>query len=129
MSRPSDTIDLEVLPEIPRDSEGPVFAEPWQARAFAMAVKLHEAGLFSWSEWAAALGAEIARAQADGDPDLGATYYHHWLSALERLVAEKRVTSAEKLARRRDAWARAAHATPHGEPIELGRDGLPVEPA
>jgi nitrile hydratase accessory protein len=96
-----------------------VFREPWEAQAFAMTLALHERGLFSWNEWAAALGAEIKRAQAAGDPDTGETYYQHWLKALERLVAEKGVTTTETLTRYRDAWDHAADRTPHGKPIEL----------
>ncbi|MBA5777363.1 nitrile hydratase accessory protein [Stappia sp. F7233] len=121
--------DLSVLPGLPRVGETAVFREPWEARAFALAVKLNEQGLFTWSEWAETLGAEISRAQAEGDPDLGETYYLHWLAALERLVTAKQVTSDDKLVARKEAWERAALATPHGEPIELGRDGRPVEPA
>ena len=82
------------VPSMPRDAEGPVFREPWEAQAFAMALALHERGLFTWPEWAATLGDEIKRAQAAGDPDTGETYYRHWLNALERLVAEKGVTDA-----------------------------------
>ena len=106
---------------IPRgaEGEGPVFREPWEAEAFAMAVALHERGLFAWSEWTAALADEIKRAQAEGDPDTGETYYRHWLAALERMVAEKGITDAASLARYRDAWDRAADRTPHGAPILL----------
>jgi nitrile hydratase accessory protein len=96
-----------------------VFREPWQAQVFAMAVRLHEAGHFTWTEWAAALAEQIRRAQADGDPDLGDTYYQHWLAALERLVTAKGLVSGPELARRKDEWADAARATPHGKPIEL----------
>ena len=110
------------LPGLPRDDEGsPVFREPWQAQAFAMAVRLHEAGHFTWTEWAAALAEQIQAAQAAGDPDLGDTYYQHWLSALERLVAAKGLVSSDELSRRKDEWAEAARATPHGSPIELRR--------
>jgi nitrile hydratase accessory protein len=107
------------VPGIPRDEDGPVFREPWEAQAFAMALALHEKGLFTWPQWAATLGDEIKRAQAAGDPDTGETYYHHWLAALERLVAEKGVATRETLARYHNAWDRAADRTPHGEPIEL----------
>ena len=107
------------VPGIPRDDDGPVFREPWEAQAFAMALVLHERGLFSWSEWAATLSAEIKRAQAPGDPDTGETYYRHWLAALERLIAEKGITTSETLHRYRDAWDHAADRTPHGTPIEL----------
>ena len=108
------------LPGLPRDDGGrPVFHAPWQAQAFAMAVHLHRAGHFTWSEWAAALAEQIRAAQTAGDPDLGDTYYAHWLSALERLVATKGLVSSDELARRKAAWAEAARATPHGQPIEL----------
>jgi len=107
---------------IPRDAEGPVFREPWEAQAFAMALALHERGLFTWPEWAATLADEIKRAQQAGDPDTGETYYHHWLAALERLVARSGVATAETLARYHDAWDHAADRTPHGQPIELRPD-------
>ena len=74
---------------------------------------------FSWSEWAAVLGDEIKKAQGGGDPDTGETYYHHWLAALERIVAEKGLTDAAALARYHDAWDHAADRTPHGSPIVL----------
>jgi nitrile hydratase accessory protein len=109
----------EAVPSIPRDAEGPVFREPWEAQAFAMALALHERGLFTWQEWAATLGEEIKRAQAAGDPDTGETYYRHWLNTLERLVAAKGVTDSATLARYRDAWDHAAERTAHGTPIEL----------
>jgi len=112
----------EAVPGIPRDAHGPVFREPWEAQAFSMAVALHQRGLFTWPEWAAALAHEIKRAQAAGDPDTGETYYRHWLAALERLVADKGVASRDTLARYRDAWDRAAGRTPHGTPIELSPD-------
>jgi len=107
------------VPSIPRDADGPVFREPWEAQAFAMTLALHERGVFTWSEWAATLSREIKRAQSAGDPDTGETYYLHWLAALERLVAEKGVTSGETLARTKHAWEHACERTPHGQPIEL----------
>jgi nitrile hydratase accessory protein len=107
------------VPGIPRDADGPVFREPWEAHAFAMALKLHERGVFSWTEWAATLAEEILRAQGAGDADTGETYYRHWLATLERLVAEKGVASSDTLTRYRDAWDHAADRTPHGSPIEL----------
>jgi len=107
------------VPGIPCDAEGPVFREPWEAQAFAMALALHERGVFTWSEWAVTLGNEIKRAQAAGDHDTGETYYRHWLATLERLIAAKGVTTEETLHRYRDAWDHAADRTPHGTPIEL----------
>jgi len=104
---------------IPRNTEGPVFREPWEAQAFALALSLQERGVFTWSEWAATLGDEIKKAQAAGDPDTGETYYRHWLATLERIVAEKGLSDTRTLARTRDAWEHACARTPHGAPIEL----------
>ena len=103
----------------PRDDGGPVFREPWEAQAFAMTLALHQRGLFSWSEWATALAAQIRKAQVAGDADLGDTYYRHWLLALEALVAAKGTSSPEELSQHRCAWAHAADRTPHGQPIDL----------
>jgi nitrile hydratase accessory protein len=97
----------------------PVFAEPWEAHAFALAVKLSEAGLFTWSEWSAALAEELAAASRRGEPDDGSRYYHHWLAALERLVAAKNLIAASFLAARKEEWAEAYHRTPHGSPVTL----------
>ena len=109
----------EAIPSIPRDDNGPVFRAPWEAHAFAMALTLHEKGLFAWNEWSAMLGEEIKKAQVVGDPDTGETYYLHWLATLERMVAEKGAASASALAQHYHAWEHAMHRTPHGKPIEL----------
>jgi nitrile hydratase accessory protein len=119
MTDPTIRAAMAQLRDIPRDREGPVFREPWEAQAFALAVTLQQHGLFTWKEWASTLGEEIKRAQAAGDPDTGETYYRHWLAALERIVAAKGVTDVGTLARYRDAWDHAADRTPHGQPIEL----------
>lgn len=110
---------LAALPPLPRDSGGPVFAEPWQAQAFALAVKLSEQGHFTWAEWAQALGNELKAAADRGEPDDGSCYYHHWLAALERLVTAKGLTDPAALAERKEAWAEAYRHTPHGMPVEL----------
>ena len=110
---------LKAVPSIPRDDEGPIFREPWEAQSFAITLRLYEQGLFSWEEWTEALVAEIRRAQEAGDPDTGETYYLHWLAALERIVAEKGVTDDATLGRYRVAWRHAADRTPHGQPILL----------
>jgi len=104
-----------VLPGLPQDDEGPVFAEPWQAQAFAMAVRLHEQGHFSWTEWAAALSTQI---EAAGVADT-TEYYEHWLATLEVMATGAGLTTTAELDARKDAWQRAAEATPHGQPIEL----------
>jgi len=107
------------LPDFLPHEQGPVFKEPWEAKAFAMVLRLHEQGLFSWAEWADTLAHEIHAARAAGDADLGDTYYRHWLKALEAIVARKGATSADELARCCLAWAEAAARTPHGQPVEL----------
>jgi len=111
--------DLEALPAIPRDAEGPVFRAPWEAQAFGMAVALHESGCFTWKEWASFLAEEIAAARARGEPDDGSRYYEYWLAALEKIVAGKGLIAASELAMRKDEWDRAARETPHGQPIAL----------
>jgi nitrile hydratase accessory protein len=117
------------VPGIPRDAGGPVFREPWEAQAFALAVALHGRGVFTWPEWADAIGNEIRQARLAGDPDTGDTYYRHWLAALERIVMAKQVADRSTLARYHDAWARAAERTPHGQPIELRQDDGPDGPS
>jgi nitrile hydratase accessory protein len=112
---------LMALPRLPRDEEGPVFAEPWQAQAFALAVKLSELGHFTWSEWAAALADELKADAARGEADDGSRYYHCWLAALEHLVVSKSLSSREALAAQKEAWAEAYRHTPHGMPVELKR--------
>jgi nitrile hydratase accessory protein len=110
---------LPALPGLPQDAGGPVFAEPWQAQAFAMALALHQKGLFTWVEWAQVLSEQIVAAQAEGDADLGDTYYRHWLAALEALVAAKGASTFDELATYQRAWDHAADRTPHGQPIAL----------
>lgn len=109
----------QLLPGMPAAGDEPVFAEPWMAQAFALTVLLHRRGLFGWTEWAEALTAQIAAALCAGDPDLGDTYYRHWLAALESLVVAKGAGRADELQRLQQAWDHAARRTPHGEPIEL----------
>jgi nitrile hydratase accessory protein len=122
LNRPDDAPSVQrfaTSPRLPADAEGPVFAEPWQAHAFAMAVHLHAAGAFAWSDWATGLAAELAAADARGEPDDGSHYYEHWLAALERLVRERGMAGAEALAQRKEDWAEAYRRTPHGRPVQL----------
>ena len=123
---PAEALGAAVAPPfapIPRAANGgPVFEEPWQARAFAITLALHERGLFTWTEWASGLAREIRNAQAAGDPDSGSTYYRHWLTAIEHLVVHHGLVTSVHLDERRAAWHRAAHATPHGQPILLTND-------
>ena len=115
------------LPQLPRDDGGPVFAEPWQAQAFALAVKLSELGHFTWKEWAAALAEELEAATDRGEPDDGSHYYEHWLATLEWLVTTKGLSDSAALLARKEAWANAYRHTPHGKPVEL--TSPPVESA
>ena len=113
------TPDLNLL-RLPRDEDGPVFAKPWQAQAFALAVRLSEQGHFTWKEWADALAAEIKAAADRGESDDGSRYYEHWLAALEHLVTAKGLSNRAALLERKEAWADAYRHTPHGKPVELG---------
>jgi nitrile hydratase accessory protein len=108
---------------LPTTHDGLVFAEPWQAHAFAMTLQLHEKGVFTWPEWAAALTHEIRQAQALGDPDDGRHYYQHWLNALERMVIDRQLGTPDQIHELEHAWEDAAARTPHGEAIVL--DALP----
>jgi len=124
MTKP-DPIPLDNLPALPRDTEGPVFAAPWEAQAFAMTVELQAQGHFTWPEWVEVFSAEIAAAKARGeaDPnqiDMGDGYYLHWLAALEKIAAAKGLAPNDEQIRRKAAWAAAVARTPHGQPIELG---------
>src|ERR1041385_8865023 len=93
------------LQSLPRDADGPVFAEPWQAQAFALAVRLSAEGHFTWKEWAAALAAELAAAAERDEADDGSEYYHHWVAALEKLVTAKGLADTPSLYERKEAWA------------------------
>jgi len=115
------TPDLSSLGSLPRDAAGPAFAEPWQAQAFALAVRLSAEGHFTWKEWAAALAEELKAAAGRGEPDDGSRYYEHWLAALERLVTSKGLTDDAALAARKEAWADAYRHTPHGKPVVLAK--------
>jgi nitrile hydratase accessory protein len=117
--------DVPIAPalelNLPCDAQGPVFAEPWQAQAFALTLRLHEQGVFTWGQWAQALSEAIRDAQQRGDPDQGDTYYQHWVAALERLLVEQHIAPPLVLAGLREAWRLSAQATPHGQPVVLKR--------
>ena len=112
-------LSIDNLPSLPRDQDGPVFNQPWETKAFALAVRLSEAGCFTWPEWVKIFSQEIKAAQDLGDPDLGHTYYQHWLNALERICAEKRLVGGEDMHQRKATWRRAYLNTPHGQPVDL----------
>lgn len=105
------------MPNATGDTPRNAFAEPWQAQAFALAVRLSEAGHFTWTEWTAALGAQLQAAADRGEPDDGSRYYEYWLAALEGLVTSKGLTDTRSLATRKEAWAKAYRVTPHGKPV------------
>jgi nitrile hydratase accessory protein len=122
LSSKSPAGDLTALSRLPRDEEGPVFSEPWQAQAFALAVRLSAQGHFTWMEWSAALADELKASAARGEPDDGSHYYHCWLTALEHLVVAKGRSDPAALLARKEAWADAYQRTPHGKPVELEHD-------
>lgn len=123
---PSDAApDLPLHPG-PQPGE-PAFHAPWQARAFALTVHLHAAGLFTWQEWSAALGRHLGAAQGTGALDIGAqppeagaeAYFGAWLAALEEMLAARGLAGEAEVAGMAAAWQAAARATPHGQPIVL----------
>ena len=121
MNPPNLDLPKQCTDALPRDSGGRVFSEPWQAQAFALAVRLSEAGYFSWKEWSEVFGAELKAACDRGEPDDGSQYYYHWLAALERLVTAKGLAGLAELTARKSAWIDAYLQTPHGQPVELRR--------
>ncbi|MCL6708191.1 nitrile hydratase accessory protein [Pseudomonas sp. R2.Fl] len=109
-------------PGLPVSAEGePVFAEPWNAQAFAMTVHLHERGLFTWSEWAERLSAELHRPERSED---GSDYFDAWVAALTGMLVAKGVADEAAVLALQEGWKRAAEATPHGRPILLENDPL-----
>ncbi len=117
--KPSD-LPLDRLGPLPLDQDGtPVFAEPWQASAFALTLRLHDHGAFTWAEWADSLGAELSSQRVDCGPNDGSVYYERWLAALQTLLARKGIVATDELLQMRDAWAEAYAHTPHGQPVKL----------
>ena len=118
-----DAESLQLVPDLPVDEDGPVFAEPWQAQAFAMAVSLSNQGFFSWQQWADALAAELQCSADKGEPDDGSHYYHHWVAALEKLVTQENLVLQTTLDAKKESWADAYRHTPHGQPVTLDAEG------
>lgn len=122
MSACETSTDLAASPGLPRSPEGaPVFAEPWQAQAFAMTVHLHARGVFSWTEWAETLSAELHLPHRAAD---GSDYFDGWVSALTGLLVAKGFADPSAVQALQESWQRAAEATPHGQPIERANDPL-----
>ena len=82
-------MDTALLTGMPVEDGEPVFAAPWQAKTFAMAVQLHESGVFTWVEWADELSAHIADFEKSSTIVDGNQYYMLWQGALEALVERK----------------------------------------
>ena len=119
---PGDSINTVfpgLLNDSGKDEQQPVFAEPWEAHAFAIAVKLSEKGLFKWSEWTNTLAEEIKEAKEQGNPDFGNNYYKFWLSALETMLLEKNILKKSDLKSMMEQWRHAYLSTPHGNPVKL----------
>lgn len=114
-------LPLNGLGPLPRDEEGPLFTEPWQATVFAMTVKLAEAGSFTWTEWAEVFGAELEAAR-DRRPNDPAQYYERWLAALEKLLVDRGLAEPGQLDGLKAAWTEAYERTPHGEPVRLRQE-------
>ena len=109
------TPDPRALPGLPQDAQGPVFAEPWQAQAFALTLRLNAEGAFSWPEWTDALSRMRNR-----EPDTcGTRYFQDWVAALEGLIIKRGLVLATDLAKRKQDWTQAYRQTPHGRPVEL----------
>jgi nitrile hydratase accessory protein len=119
---PEPTIDsnrIGSLPRLPGEGFELVFAEPWQAQAFALVIELSKCGYFTWPEWTQALAQELNAAAVSGESDNGPRYFEHWLTALERLVIAKGLTDSGALMRRKSAWTDAYRHTLHGKPVAL----------
>ena len=99
----------------PKPDKG--FDEPWQAYAWVIARDLCARGLFSPSEWSAALGAKLRARGGDGN----LAYYEAVLDALESLLADKGAALPSELARLKEDWREAYEHTPHGKPVVLKR--------
>ena len=121
MSQPENgkRLFLSSLPSDLTDADEPVFAEPWQAQAFAMTITLYERGLFSWSEWAETLSLKLEERASVGDDQAGQHYYEDWLAALELLVSSRTDIRSAALVDLKDNWEQAYRTTPHGEKVTL----------
>jgi nitrile hydratase accessory protein len=94
------------------EAPGSTFSEPWQARAFAIAILASRQGCFTWSEWTQALSHELQGAS-------DAAYFDCWLTVLQSLLVGKGAVGQGELSQRKRAWEDAYHRTPHGAPVKL----------
>ncbi|MET9038254.1 nitrile hydratase accessory protein [Streptomyces mirabilis] len=93
-------LDIDGTAAPPRANGELVFSEPWESRAFGMAVTLYEAGAFTWPQFQSALIARIAAWENALDQDRPWSYYHHWLAALEDVLDERGTVSGDEVATR-----------------------------
>jgi nitrile hydratase accessory protein len=112
---------------LPRDEDGPVFDQPWQAQAFSIALQLHKAGVFSWPQWVQVLSDEIRAAPAQAGEPANDAYWRQWMAALERITASSGLVGPEDLEERSEAWRRAYINTPHGQAVSLSHADCPPE--
>ena len=112
-----------------RELDGPAFAEPWMAQAFACTVHLSRQGLFTWNEWVDVFSTEIKTHPQQSGEAANAAYYRQWLAALETMVGLKGAASTAEISERQETWRRAYLNTPHGHPVELHHAAVPPSAA
>jgi nitrile hydratase accessory protein len=100
-----------------RYAEHPDFTEAWQAQSFAIAQVLIETGKVSATAWAETLGATLKRRHNANAPDTSETYYEAVAEALGRVLSLNETEVADTM----EVWRAAYEATPHGQPVRLGR--------
>jgi nitrile hydratase accessory protein len=107
---------------LPISDEEPAFAEPWQAEAFATAMVLSRAGVFTWKEWTETFGEEIKRHPQRAGEEAGAAYYRQWLAALETLLSVRGLVNTSEIAETQEHWRRSYLNTEHGMPVAFSRN-------
>ena len=109
---------------LPGEADERAFDQPWELRAFALAVAAHESGQYEWNEFQRALIEAIQRWESEGDTPW--SYYQHWLTALESVLADKGVLAESLL----DDRARTVLATPRDASHQRARpEPVAVDPA
>jgi nitrile hydratase accessory protein len=116
-SQPSAVLDIDGPAAPPRSNGELVFAEPWESRAFGLAMALNARGVFDWEDFRRQLITAVAEAEREATDDEPYSYYRCWLLALERVLAAGGVVSPEQLvARAEELDARpAGHDHQHGD--------------
>jgi nitrile hydratase accessory protein len=108
----------------PDVAEDPVFAEPWQAQAFAMTMQLSQRGAFTWGDWVEAFSTEIRTHPTQPGEDNTVAYYRQWLAALETILTARGLSTAEEISGTQELWRQAYLNTPHGLPVALENASL-----